>query len=147
MSEAQEKARALLAATAGVRLTAQRGGGPLTHGIAVDVHGASLFMEADERIPIGSLQAIAAAPGLLEALCDENDALGAELAQEAAMRAELTAEVKRLKAANAVLGARVAIVCECVKSRQGPMGGSIARPLPGCDECGGTGGIIVDGDA
>ena len=269
MSEAREKARALLAATAGVRLTAQRGGGPLTHGIAVDVHGASLFMEADERIPIGSLQAIAAAPGLLAALCDENDASGrrlhltkkvvevreesnhawaaendallaerdalraelakvtaahafqssevngllgevdcmehedsqlraeverlrtelameratqsrelltecartlgavglvavpgevqrlvserdvlqAGLAQEAALRAELTAEVKRLKAGNAVLGARVAIVCECVKSRQGPMGGSIARPLPGCDECGGTGGIIVDGDA
>ena len=82
-----------------------------------------------------------------DALLAERDALRAELAQEAALRAELAAEVKRLKAGNAVLDARVAIVCECVKSRQGPMGGSIARPLPGCDECGGTGGIIVDGDA
>ena len=146
MSEAREKARALLAdvATDGVDIPR-----------ALDVL-AALCDENDAlerrlhltkkvvKIREESNHSWAAEN---DALLAERDALRAELAQEAALRAELAAEVKRLKAGNAVLDARVAIVCECVKSRQGPMGGSIARPLPGCDECGGTGGIIVDGDA
>lgn len=98
MSEAREKARALLAAMAGVGLTAQKGGGPMTHGIVVDAQGASLFMEADDRIPIGSLHAIAAAPGLLAALCDESDSLRAELAKVTAVAARESSE------ANAILG-------------------------------------------
>ena len=160
MSEAREKARALLAdvATDGVDIPRALEllaalcdeNEALEHGrgLAIGQRQAALANLAERDAQLSRQNA-----GLVQMARDrdtalaERDALRAEVAQDAALRAELAAEVKRLKAENAVLDARVAIVCECVKSRQGPMGGSIARPLPGCDECGGTGGIIVDGDA
>lgn len=89
-----DRARALLVSMAGVKMAAQQGCGPLTHGIAVDILGARLFMEADDRIAAGTLQAIAAAPGMLTSLCDALES-AERRAEEAEAQAAATMAVIR----------------------------------------------------
>ena len=130
-----DRARALLVSMAGVKMAAQQGCGPLTHGIAVDILGARLFMEADDRIAAGTLQAIAAAPGMLTSLCD---------ALESAERRAEEAEAARLDV-------RKAEICDCVTAvferkdvgKERMRAGLMADE--GCPDCHGSGAVIVEG--
>lgn len=154
MSEAREKARALLAAA---------GDEWDDNGVAGTPNSLWAVANAREDYETAHADAalIAAAPGLLAALCDENDALRAE---NAGLVRELRGEWKRATATEAVSGALRAEVerlkaipaalCVCVGATYsfdpgrnviGQRAGYGITAGVGCPACRGTGIAIAEG--
>jgi DnaJ-class molecular chaperone len=69
----------------------------------------------------------------------ERDAMRAEVKKEAAMRAEMAAEIKRLRARKAARCSKCAACPGWLRDRTG-------LPNVKCHVCGGTGAVIVEGE-